>query len=276
MDALVSSDKDAPSALFALGASEQRFSRLRSGPHFGLQAAAIAASLLLAVGVGRFWFGDPYILIAADHRTAPGERAAVTLSDDSTVELGPASAVDIRYTEGERRIELLTGLAYFTVAPTGSSERPFIVESAHGSARALGTAFMVRRIGDAVEVTVTEHNVKVRRALSDHREEGVALSVGETVRYDADGLSEASVVNLDHATAWRRGRLIVDRAPLSEVVTELNRYRRGAIVIANPDLASRRVSGVFDMSTPEDALDAIIRELNINAAPLPPLAVLLY
>ena len=83
-------------------------------------------------------------------------------------------------------------------------------------------------------------------------------------------------VNLDHAAAWRRDRLIVDHAPLGEVVAALNRYRRGRIVITNPALAKREVSGVFDMRNPDAVLSTITGDLRIGSVSLPPLVTLLY
>ena len=258
-----------PSARHPARGSRRRFSWAPAG--------ALAAGLILAVAVGRLWLGDPHVLLAADHRTAPGERSVVTLSDGSTVELGPASAVDLRFGDDERRIDLLAGIAYFAPTPTdGGEQRPFIVQTANGSARALGTAFMVRRVGKAVEVVVAEHDVAVTLEATARRDDGVTLSPGQAVRYDETGLGEVGAVNLDHAMAWRRDRLIVGRVPLSDVVAELNRYRRGRIVIADAALASRRVSGVFDMSRPDAAVAAVVRALDIAAVSLPPLATVLY
>ena len=241
------------------------------------RAAALAACLLIAAGVARFWLGDPNILMTADHRTAPGAQERVTLADGSEVELGPKSAIALRFTDGERRIELLAGLAYFAATPTSEGERrPFVVAAANGTARALGTEFMVERLGETVEVAVIAHEVAVALDPPDRARAEAVVPPGRALRYAGSRLGELRRVNLDHATAWRRGRLIFDREPLGEVVAELNRYRRGGIVIADPALAARRVSGVFDTADPEGALATIIRDLRIDAVSLPPVMTLLY
>ncbi len=242
-----------------------------------LRAAALAASLLILVAGAALWYGDPRVMIAADHRTPPGERRVVALPDGSTVELGPASAIALRYTDSERRVELLSGLAYFTAAPRwGGEQRPFVVEAARGTARALGTQFTVDRFSDSVEVIVVEHEVQVAATAADGRERQVVLSSGQSIRYAGAGLASAQAVNLDQALAWRRDRLVFDRVPLDHVVAELNRYRRGRIVIGNGALASRTVSGVFDTADPETALATIARELGVRTASAPPLVTLLY
>lgn len=251
--------------------------RLQRRPGRWRKAAALAACLLIAAGALRFWLGDPYALLMSDHRTAPGVQERVTLADGSRVELGPASAIAVRFTDDERRIELLTGVAYFAAAPMDRGERrPFVVAAADGSARALGTEFTVDRLAETVEVAVIAHEVAVALDRPQQERAQVVVPPGRAVRYAGSGLGEVRRVNLDHATAWRRGRLIFDRVPLGEVVAELNRYRRGRIVIADPALASRRVSGVFDTGDPESVLTTIIRDLRIAALSLPPLMTLLY
>lgn len=276
--------RDAPGALSrdpATAVSEARARSVaardrRSRGRWG-RAAALAACVLIAVGAARFWLGDPRTLMTADHRTAPGAQERVTLADGSSVALGPASAIALRFTEGERRIELLAGLAYFAATPLSEGERrPFVVAAANGTARALGTEFMVERLGETVEVAVIAHEVAVALDAPDRQPAEVVVPPGGAVRYTGSALGEVRPVNLDHATAWRRGRLIFDREPLGTVVAELNRYRRGRIVIAGPALAARRVSGVFDTADPEGALATIIRDLRIGALSLPPLMTLLY
>ena len=238
-------------------------------------SAALAASLLILVAGAILWTGDPMVMVAADHRTAPGERRTVHLSDGSTVELGPASAIALHFDAVERRVELLSGLAYFTAAPRkGEERRPFVVQAAAGNARALGTQFSVNRLSDSVEVVVVEHEVAVSVANAGGRPAEIVLSPGQSVRYAEAGLGPPRPVDVEQALAWRRDRLVFDRVTLGHVVTELNRYRRGRIVIGNASLANRRVSGVFDPAEPDGVLATIARELGVRTASAPLVTVL--
>jgi transmembrane sensor len=240
------------------------------------QITAMAACLLILFGGAIVWFGDPLVMMEADYRTAPGERRTVTLHDGSTVELGPASAIAVRYDDDERRVELLSGLAYFTASPRqGEERRSFVVAAATGTARALGTQFLVERYSQAVEVTVVEHDVEVTASARDGQGAQVVLSPGQSIRYGEQGLSRVESIALEQALAWRRGRLFFDRVPLDHVVTELGRYRRGRIVIANAALARRTVSGVFDTVDPDAVLATIARELDARVVSAP-LITLLY
>lgn len=236
--------------------------------------ASAACLLLLALGA-TLWHGDPWFVLTADHHTPTGERRLVTLPDGSRVELGPASAIRLDYNASARRVVLLSGVAHFTASPAANTEsRPFIVVAANGRARVLGTEFMVAHMPGGAEVTVLEGRVEVARRAAEY---GLArvLARGQAVRYSAADLGPVRAVNTRRATAWRRGRLIFDKAPLGEVVAALNRYRRGRIMITDPALASRRVSGIFQTATPEAALATIARDLRVNTLSLP-LLTLLY
>ncbi len=236
-------------------------------------AAALAASLAMIAAVGAFWLGDPLTMLTSDYNTRPGEQRAVTLADGSTVELGPESAISVRYSDRTREVELLSGQAYFSPKPlSGGERRPFVVVADNGTTRALGTQFTVRRRSQSVDVTVVEHSVEV----TTQRGSQVVVWPGQSVRYSEAGLGAVRPVNPDMAAAWRQGSLVFDRVPLAEVVAELNAYRHGRIVIASDELAERTVSGVFDSRNPEVALTAITSVLGIRMASVPPLVTVLY
>ncbi|WP_439626945.1 FecR family protein [Shinella sp.] len=242
------------------------------------RAGLSAICLAVAFGFASFWYGNPITLLTADYRTAPGEQRTVLLPDGTIVDLSSASAIALDFNEGERRVTLIEGAAYFTASPMHATERrPFVVEGANGTATALGTQFAVDRLPDAVEVSVAEHDVRVELSGTEASLAAVVLSPGQSIRYSlTSGLGHVSQKNVERGTAWRRGRLIFDQVPLSEVVAELNRYRRGRIVISSSALANRKVSGVFQTDNLDTALRTITRELGARTASLPPFVSVLY
>lgn len=242
------------------------------------RAAAVLALVIAGAGLGFFWFGNPLLALEADYRTTPGESRSVTLADGSVVQLGTDSAIALRFDGRERRVELLAGEAYFVVAPLRENEsRPFVVAAANGTATALGTEFMVDRDSEGTDVTVVEHRVEVAATAPDEQRRSLVLSPGESVRYDRTGsVGKAKEVNLQRATAWRRGELVFDKMRLADVVAELNRHRRGRIVIAEGGLADRRVSGFFRTDDLDGALASMTRELNVRTVDLPPFLTVLY
>lgn len=245
---------------------------------FWQRSVMAAICLIVAATAVSFWYGNPVTLIASDYYTTPGEQSTVKLSDGSVVELSTNSAIALHFSDQERRVTLIKGAAYFTVAPMGSGEkRPFVVEGVNGTATALGTQFAMERLSDTVEVTVAEHEVRVELSDAAGDMKQVVLSPGQSVRYSrATGLGQVSLQNVEQATAWRRGRLVFDQVTLAEVVAELNRYRRGRIVISDSTLANRRVSGVFQINDLDNALSTISSELGLRSTSVPHLVTVLY
>lgn len=242
---------------------------------------AAAASVLVMVTAGAWYAGVHFSGLPIEYRTAPGEMRVVRLPDGSAVHLNTLSAVSLRFSEHERRVELLDGEAVFTVAPEAGREskfRPFIVMAGSGSVRALGTEFGVHRRQDAVTVTVFKHSVEVSLGKDAvDQSASVVLSRGESVSYGpVSGLGRISEVNLSHAAAWRNGRLVFDRVPLGQVVEEINRYRSGRIVLNDDALAGREVSGVFLIDDLDNSLNTIARGLNAHITPVSPSLVVLH
>ena len=240
----------------------------RRGRRKGWRGWAAAAAVLLALGSA--WNErDAGVSWLADHATGKGEVRILRLVDGSEVELDAQSAIDVAYDSRERRVRLLEGSAIFRAAPrAGRETRPFVVESAGGSTRALGTRFLVSRNDDgSVQVGVLEHRVAV--ALAHPRTGTVGrreLGEGESLRYSAEGGVEAPLGGrLDDLTSWRRGLLVFDEQPLGEVVARLNRYRPGHLLVAPGALAQRRVSGVFRVADLEASLQSISDELGVRS-----------
>lgn len=249
----------------------------RKAARYG-SALALAATFLLAIGFGFLWFGNPFVLMSADYATAPGEQKTITLADGTIVDLGSDSALAVEFDQHERRVELLSGRAYFTAAPrAGNETRAFVVKSGVGTAQAVGTQFAVENGDDDVEVTVVEHQVKVAVSGRSDAAGEAMVSPGEAVRYSTEGvLGQVEQEDVEQMTSWRRGKLIFNDVPLSKVVAELNRYRRGRIVITRDSLARLHVSGVFDTNDLGSALARIATELRVRTVSVPPLVTVLY
>ncbi|WP_051661224.1 FecR family protein [Bosea sp. 117] len=262
-----------PGPLRDLRPARRRVSPTRRAVRIG----AVIGLLVLAAGVARYQLGDPWLLAAADYRTAPGELRTVTLADGSLVELGPSSAIAIAFDDAERRVKFLAGEVFFAAAPrTDREPRPFVVEAAGGTTTALGTQFVVEEAGDGADVLAVEHRVEVALQQNGERQ-GVVLSPGQEVRYTPGyGMGQVRMRDVETATAWRRGMLVFNGASLGHVVETLNRYRRGRIVILDDRLARRRVSGVFATNDLRDAIETITSELGIGSRSIYPLITVLY
>lgn len=213
-------------------------------------AAGIVAAALVALAL----FADPLTALRADASTAVGEQRRLVLDDGSIVHLNTDTALAVRFSAAERRIELLRGEAFFEVAPNPT--RPFMVAARDGTARAVGTAFSVREASDHVAVAVTEGKVSVTAPAQGAN--SILLGPGGQARYSTGPAAKvARAIAPENVAAWRDGRIIFDGLPFDEAVAELDRYLPGAIVIARALPAARPVSGVFATDALEGAIAAL-------------------
>jgi len=221
-----------------------------------LAGAAVLGAASLALWV---FHGDVSIFLRSDFYAGTGETKHVTLADGSHVELNAQSAIAVHYDAGRRRVSLLEGEAWFEVSPDPA--RPFVVEASGGTVTALGTAFDVDVEKAATHVTVTQHRVAVGSG-----GENVIVAEGEQTAFGARSAPELpSPVNIERATAWRRGRLFFDNTPLGEVVAALGRYHHGQVYFVNPELRARHVNGVFGTDDPVAAIGEIETSLGLHA-----------
>ena len=242
------------------------------------QRAAAAALVVVVAGVG--WVRGPDFLLhmQADYITRKGEVRTVHLADGSTVELDSASAIRLEYDGVQRRISLIQGSAIFDVAPmVGQETRPFVVQSAGGQTRALGTRFVVEREADRQAwVGVLQHSVAV--TLQADPQQGPpdrVLKQGEAARYSPqEGVVPLEQFDVERATSWRRGVLIFDRQPLANVIEQLNHYRPGRVVLTDSDLGKREVSGVFRLDMLDTALATLTQELQVQRLDLAGLSLI--
>jgi transmembrane sensor len=195
----------------------------------------------------------------ADHATAVGERRKITLDDGSKVELAGSTSLSIDFTADLRRIVLHEGEAFFNVI--ADPARPFVVDAATGRTRASGAAFDIKMSPPLVAVAVTAHSVFV----SANGVEPVTVNEGQRVRYGPNLTGAVRDANLDQVEAWRRDRLVFQDTPLGEVIADLERYRGGRIFLMDSSLRTLLVTGAFDTSEADAALDAIASMLPVRA-----------
>lgn len=219
---------------------------------------AVAATVLLALGL---WNLSPAIW--ADYRTAVAQTATWQLADGSSIQLAPDTALDVRFTEGERRIHLYKGEAWFQVAANPS--RPFVVEANDGSVRALGTAFDVKIEAQQVRVAVTEHAVRV-----EQRGQQVDVQEGQMLSFDRSGIGQPQATHLNQQLAWRQQRLAFKDAPLAQVVEGLQRYSSSRLLITDSALEGLKVTAAFDTRQPLAALSSLEVVLPIQVTTVGP------
>lgn len=237
--------------------------------------AAIAAGLLIALGVGTDLPQRLDVNLRADAATATGEIRQLDLPDGSTVQLNTDSAIAVDFSPdgtGPRRVRLLRGEAAFEVVK--DPDRPFRVAAADGVSRVLGTVFTVRMSSRGISVTLLEGRVAVS---ANGGGQETVLSPNQRVRYDGrHGLGAVEAVDPQRVGAWRRGKLVFRDQPLGDVIDELNRYHSGLIRLVNEDLRAKRVNGVFDIGNPVSVVEALEAALGLRTTRLTDYVILLH
>jgi len=206
-----------------------------------LRPLLTGAAVILIGGGAILYLRDPTI------STATGEQRSVTLEDGTRVTLNTDTRLRIHYTKQRRDVRLEIGEALFDVAT--NPKRPFVVNAGRQSVVALGTAFLVRRYNDAVDVTLVEGKVSVSTATAVGSATSAAplshvLAPGERLRV-AGSTPTIDRLSIEVATAWRRGEVVLDHTRLADAVAEMNRYSPTKIVLSGPESADIRVSGIF-------------------------------
>ncbi|MBM7060033.1 FecR domain-containing protein [Pseudomonas sp. UL073] len=226
-----------------------------------LDRRSVLKGLLLVAGTGGLVYsgypGSPAEWLA-DYRTATGEQRRITLSDGTRLTLNTASAVDVRFDAGQRRLELQAG--EILVETAKDSARPFIVHTRHGRIRALGTRFTVRQHAERSEVAVLQHAVAVSPAHGAQAE--TRVDAGQRLSFDAQRV--ASLHSADPLQAeWANGRLVVNDWRLVDLLAELDRYRPG-LLGCDPKVAELRLSGAYPLDDTDRALAAIARAVPVQ------------
>ena len=246
-----------------------RLARLVGGlaggrPAYPLAALALMLGAVFVLALPRT-VEAPSAPPAMAYATAIAEISDILLEDGSSATLGARSEMRAAFTDEYRRIDLISGEAFFDVA--ADPDRPFFVAVNNTLVRVIGTQFDVKNSRGLVKVSVLEGVVEVMKpdALPDRLVDGEisaaqrrVLTSGQTVRADrrAD-LSGVETVSSARLAQWRTGRLAYENALLSEIVSDLNRYHTRQIRFAPRDVGELRITISFAASDLDQVLDAV-------------------
>lgn len=198
----------------------------------------------------------------SDHHTHAGERRGITLADSSRIDLDTGSAIDVRFDGAQRLVRLLHGQILVTTAPDPASPvgRPFVVETAQGRVRALGTRYSVRQFPDRSHVVVFEGAVEIRADLQADAPR--LVQAGAQASFTRDTVSPVGPAGPRDAS-WSVGMLVAQDMPLAEFIAELARYVPGRLA-CDTDAGRLKVSGIYPLDDTDRVLDMLRRTLPIE------------
>ena len=219
--------------------------------------------------------------------TRAGEQRRITLVDGTVVSMNTRSTLSVSFDGSHRRVSLQGGEATFEVAH--DTVRPFVVEAAGKTIRAVGTIFTVTaRSKNSVAVIVSEGRVAVSSAgiaaLSDPAdtvttarptrllEAGDRLElIGNQMKFERLSLSD-----MDDALAWQNGMIVFQGDALVDALGEVSRYSDARFELADESIGEMQVAGVFQIRDLGGFVDSLRVNLNIGARTLPDGTLSLY
>lgn len=229
----------------------------------------LKAFLLLLMTTPAAWITyqqQPWQKWQADLHTATGEQQSHDLTDGTRLILNTATAVDVAFSDDSRRLILLRGeILISTGKDPAPASRPFLVHTAQGQMRALGTHFTVHQLEDQTRLAVYHGAVEITPHNTSSK---VVVTAGEQRLFTATHLHPAEPA-ADIDTLWQQGMLLARDMLLSELLNELSRYRRG-ILRCDPAVANLQVSGAFPINNIDASLTLLQQSLPVQVSRISP------
>lgn len=221
------------SALLAVSLGAAAFggwrARDRSEPgRSGVEASTTGRGVMSAdAGVAQFRLSDGTgVILDVDSRLSPG------IGGDTSIERLDRGRARLLVADRSTPRSVLAGPA--EVVSSGGTFDLWLREDGSVDAQVLSGSLMLRPA--------------VVRGFISAPQQGMRLSVGQHAR-----MARSGEIGREHDTVgtdWPRGVLEFRGTPLAEMVEEINRYAPVRIVLGEPALGARRISGRFRVDEP--------------------------
>ncbi|MEM0912662.1 MAG: FecR domain-containing protein [Pseudomonadota bacterium] len=227
---------------------------------------AIAASIILVVGLSVFWpsssIFNPHNKLVFQSNVA--EIRSISLDDDSLMVLGANSRALVEFNNKERVVVVTKGEAFFKVKT--DVNRPFIVKAKKVDVKVTGTEFDVQIKPNKILVAVAEGEVEVIRSEDDQlfqvQQNISTLSPGKQLAVNLENYSFKSFdVSPNKVGDWRDYRRSYTEETLETIISDLSRYYDGKIYVADPVAKAMIVSASYDVRDVEHVLDSLTESL---------------
>ncbi len=214
-----------------------------------------------------------------------GGRSSLILPDGSKIWLNAGSKLKYNRTFDIREREVfLDGEAYFDIE---KSKHPFVVHTSHLDILVLGTTFNVKSYSedDNIETTLVEGNIRIEQKESNQplflkpkqkltynkKSNQYQANLTPAVKRDQEKDNEnneiqklASMpiaieanVNIEEATSWKDGKMIINNEPLEELIIKLERKYDIVFQFSSEELKNYSYSGTLRDFPLEQVLKAL-------------------
>lgn len=168
------------------------------------KVAALLLLILASVWVYRQWIPEVF----------DGGNMRYVLEDQSTVWLAEDSRIEVRFSEGKRRVKL-SGKAFFDVAK--DAERPFVINAGPVTVSVKGTTFVLdEKMGSVA--------VREGRVLVESQAQKAELTADQKISWNDRILEDKVDITADTLSLWFNEELKFTQTPLDKVVKDISAF----------------------------------------------------
>ena len=174
-----------------------------------------------------------------------GKNASIKLPDGSRAYLNAGSRLIYPFVfEKDKREVLLIGEGFFEVKHNNNV--PFIVRTNEIEIEVMGTEFNVTAYpsDNIIETVLVNGKVKVKRNGFHLLNNEYVLKPNQRAAYNKQkSETNISTVDVMNYVSWHKGYLNFEASDLSRIIKKLERYYNIRIILADPVLGIRKISG---------------------------------
>lgn len=240
-------------------------------PYYYLVAVAAAMALLIGV-IALFQpkYAHRDKLAAYKTVTVPyGSKSVVRLADGSRITVNANSSLKYPANASiDSDVNIwINGEAYFSVTHNpDNSHRKFLINTADGLIRDLGTKFTVNTRDKATRVVLEEGRVQVElHDTLSHNTKRYDMHPGE-LTYFAAGLRNITVENVNPVvfTSWVHNKFVFDETPVNSVIRNIEEIYGVHIHITDSDILDQKISGSIKSYDLQVILKGLSKILNVK------------
>ncbi|WP_052134332.1 FecR family protein [Sphingomonas sp. 37zxx] len=209
-------------------------------PMLSRRAVMAGGSALLVAGGSVLGWREA---TAGVYRTGVGEQRRLVLEDGTRVMLDTDTNIRFRTRSDLRTLTLSAGRVDLQIA---ADPRPFAILAGDRRALALRGRLDVRRDGARAAMTAIEGVARVEAAGAT-----LPLVPGERIAMAQGSPDRVDRPELEDLIAWQTGRLAFRDETLAQAAAEMNRYTQRPLVVADPQAAALRFTGMYRVGDPE-------------------------
>ena len=250
------------------------------------QYIAVAASLLLLMGISYFWINSTLQLnknmftsitdVTTVIQTKEQEIKQIILPDGTKLHINSESSIkyDKNQFNQKKREVWLEGEAFFEVAK--NPEKPFVIHHKNLQTEVKGTSFNVRAYDELgnICVSVKTGHVEVKegnKILAD-------LKVNEQMMYYmAEDSVDKVIIDWNDAGAWMEKRLVLKNATIKELQLRIKQLYGKELIVSGDILVDSRFESSYEKGASfKDVMAGICQLYNVKYKEEIPNKVMVY